>query len=49
MMHGIEIQTAARYQLPIIFIITNNQAHGNPQLRGRRIGEFEAEFLKQNF
>lgn len=45
MMHGMEIQTAARYNLPIIFIVFNNKAHGNPQLRGRRIGQFECKFL----
>ncbi len=46
MMHGMEIQTAARYELPIIFIVFNNQSHGNPQLRGKRVGKFECEFLK---
>lgn len=45
MMHGMEIQTAARYNIPVIFIVFNNKAHGNPQLRGRRIGKFECNFL----
>ena len=34
LMHGIEIQTAARYrQQKIIFVVLNNKAHGNPKLR----------------
>jgi acetolactate synthase I/II/III large subunit len=28
-MHGIEVQTAARYQLPIIYVVINNGALGN--------------------
>ena len=45
MMHGMEIQTAARYNLPIIFVVANNKAHGNPQLRGLRVGKFECHSL----
>lgn len=45
MMHGMEIQTAARYNIPVIFIVFNNKSHGNPQLRGRRVGKFECNFL----
>lgn len=45
MMHGMEIQTAARYNIPVIFIVFNNKAHGNPQLRGKHVGKFECEFL----
>lgn len=45
LMHGIEIQTAARYHLPVIFIVFNNSSHGNPQLRGKRVGSFECKFL----
>lgn len=34
LMHGTEIQTAARYQLKkMIFVVLNNKAHGNPKLR----------------
>jgi len=34
LMHGIEIQTAARYKLKkMIFVVLNNKAHGNPKLR----------------
>lgn len=46
LMHGLEIQTAARYGIAVIFILIDNQAHGNPQLRARGVGEFETEFLK---
>ncbi len=45
LMHGLEIQTAARYGLAVIFVLIDNQAHGNPQLRARKVGEFETEFL----
>ncbi|MCH2159831.1 MAG: thiamine pyrophosphate-binding protein [Oleiphilaceae bacterium] len=34
LMQGIEIQTAARYNLRgMIFVVLNNKAHGNPKLR----------------
>jgi len=46
LMHGLEIQTAQRYHLPIMFVLIDNQAHGNPQLRARQIGEFETKFLE---
>lgn len=46
LMHGLEIQTAARYGLAVIFVLIDNQAHGNPQLRARKVGEFETQFLK---
>lgn len=37
LMHGIEIQTAARYNLPIIFVVINNSALGNPLLRSEKM------------
>lgn len=46
LMHGIEIQTAARYNLPIIVIVMNNAAHGNPQLRAKTVGEYESKLLE---
>ena len=33
MMHGMEIATAARYQLPILFVICNNRGYGNAYQR----------------
>lgn len=46
LMHGLEIQTAARYGLPVIFVLFDNHAHGNPQLRAEKVGKFETNFLK---
>jgi acetolactate synthase-1/2/3 large subunit len=42
-MHGIEVQTAARYQLPIIYLVINNGALGNVWLRARQYGALPAE------
>lgn len=36
LMHGIEIQTAARYCIPLICVVLNNSALGNPKLRADR-------------
>ena len=37
-MHGIEIQTAARYRLPVIFVVINNGVLGNAYLRAKKMG-----------
>jgi acetolactate synthase-1/2/3 large subunit len=42
-MHGMEVQTAARYQLPIIYLVINNGALGNVWLRARQYGALPAE------
>lgn len=42
-MHGIEIATAARYQLPIIYLVINNGALGNVWLRAHQLGPVPAE------
>jgi acetolactate synthase-1/2/3 large subunit len=42
-MHGIEVQTAARYRLPIIYVVINNGALGNVWLRARQYGALPAE------
>jgi acetolactate synthase-1/2/3 large subunit len=42
-MHGIEIQTAARYRLPIVYVVVNNCALGNVWLRARQFGALPAE------
>lgn len=46
LMHGLEIQTAARYSSAVIFVLMNNGAHGNPQLRAKKVGVFEENILK---
>lgn len=43
-MQGIEIATAARYQLPIVYVVINNGALGNVWLRAHKEGP-EAEQL----
>ena len=42
-MHGMEVQTAARYGLPIIYIVLNNHALGNVWLRAHQQGALPAE------
>jgi acetolactate synthase-1/2/3 large subunit len=37
-MHGIEVSTAARYRLPIIYMVINNAALGNVWLRAHTLG-----------
>ena len=38
LMHGMEIQTSARYGIPVIFLVINNSALGNVWLRASREG-----------
>jgi acetolactate synthase I/II/III large subunit len=42
-MHGMEIQTAARYGLPIIYVVLNNCALGNVWLRAHEYGPLPSE------
>jgi acetolactate synthase I/II/III large subunit len=42
-MHGLELQTAARYRLPIVYVVINNAALGNVWLRARQFGAVPAE------
>ena len=42
-MHGLEVQTAARYRLPIIFVVLNNCALGNVWLRAHQYGLLPSE------
>lgn len=37
-MHGVEVASAARYQLPVIFVVINNSALGNVWLRAHKEG-----------
>jgi acetolactate synthase I/II/III large subunit len=38
LMHGMEIQTAARYGIAVIFVVINNSALGNVWLRAHQLG-----------
>ena len=42
-MHGIEVQTAARYGLRVIYVVSNNGALGNVWLRAHQVGPLGAE------
>lgn len=42
-MHGLEVATAARYQLPIVYVIINNAALGNVWLRAHKLGPIPDE------
>lgn len=43
LMHGMEIQTAARYGLPVIYVVINNSALANVWLRAHQQGPGPAE------
>ncbi len=45
-MHGIEVATAARYGLPIIYVVINNAALGNVWLRVHNIGSVPDELTR---
>ncbi len=42
--NGLELATAARYGLPILFVVINNAALGNVYLRARKMGPGPEEF-----
>jgi acetolactate synthase-1/2/3 large subunit len=42
-MHGMEVATAARYRVPVIFVVSNNSALGNVYLRARKANPGAAE------
>jgi len=42
-MHGMEVQTSARYDLPVIYVISNNRALGNVWLRVHNEGPIPNE------
>jgi acetolactate synthase-1/2/3 large subunit len=42
-MHGMEIATAARYRVPVLFVVSNNSALGNVYLRARKENAGAAE------
>jgi len=42
-MHGMEVQTAARYRSPIVYVVLNNSALGNVWLRAHQYGALPSE------
>jgi acetolactate synthase-1/2/3 large subunit len=42
-MHGMEIATAARYRVPVLFVVSNNSSLGNVYLRARKANAGAAE------
>jgi acetolactate synthase-1/2/3 large subunit len=42
-MHGMEVQTAARFDLPVIYCVSNNSALGNVWLRAIQVGPIPAQ------
>ncbi len=42
-MHGMEVATAARYKLPIVYVVVNNAALGNIWLRSHTMGAIPGE------
>jgi len=42
-MHGMEIATAARYRVPVLFVVSNNSALGNVYLRAKKANAGAAE------
>jgi acetolactate synthase-1/2/3 large subunit len=42
-MHGLEVATAARYRVPVLFVVSNNSALGNVYLRARKASAGAAE------
>lgn len=45
-MHGMEVQSAARAELPVIYLVSNNQALGNVWLRMRKEGPIPARLTE---
>jgi acetolactate synthase-1/2/3 large subunit len=46
LMHGLEVQTAARHNLPIVYLVINNGALGNVYLRARKLSEGAGEIVR---
>jgi len=45
-MHGLEVQSAARFGLPVIFVVSNNAALGNVWLRAHTLGPVPAHLTE---
>ncbi len=46
LMHGNEIQTAARYNIPVIFLVLNNGAHGGIHIESNKPDSFSPELTE---
>ncbi|MFP3801624.1 thiamine pyrophosphate-binding protein [Paraburkholderia sp. SIMBA_027] len=46
LMHGVEIQTAARYGIKVVFIVLNNSAHGAIHIDAISKGSVDEQFSK---
>lgn len=46
LMHGMEVQTAAAHDLPVIFVVLNNSALGNVYLRSRTFSPAAGDLAK---
>ncbi|MGF6545953.1 thiamine pyrophosphate-dependent acetolactate synthase large subunit-like protein [Paraburkholderia youngii] len=46
MMHGIEIQTAARYRVKVIYVVLNNAAHGAIHIDAVGNGSISEQFTR---
>ncbi len=45
-MHGMEVATAARYRVPMLFVVLNNRALGNVYLRACKMGPGPADLTE---
>lgn len=45
LMHGMEIKTAVEYDIPVVFVISNNRAYGNPKLRAMKFSQKVNDFM----
>jgi acetolactate synthase I/II/III large subunit len=43
LMHGLQIQTAARFNVPVIYVVINNAAFGNVWLRVVKMGAIPSQ------
>jgi acetolactate synthase-1/2/3 large subunit len=46
MMHGMEIQTAARYGVKVIYVVLNNAAHGAIHIDAIKSGSIAQQFTR---
>lgn len=46
LMHGVEVQTAARYGVQVIYVVVNNSSFGNVYLRAKKMGAGPAKLTE---